>query len=158
MDEVRVIEIKKSVFADNDEDAGKLRKELKERGVYLLNLMSSPGAGKTTTLIGTLQRIKDKVRVAVMEAEIAAPDAPVLKHRLPDLEKMLWGGTLMLIVDHVINGELTWRFPFFTALGQAGGGNVMLREMLTVGVPMSLVLTTAWVVWALVRDRKTATQ
>ena len=70
MDEVKVIEIKKSVFADNDEDAGKLRKELKEKGVYLLNLMSSPGAGKTTTLIGTLQRIKDKVRVAVMEADI----------------------------------------------------------------------------------------
>jgi len=70
MDEVRVIEIKKSVFADNEEDAGKLRKELKERGVYLLNLMSAPGSGKTTTLIGTLQRIKDKLRVAVMEADI----------------------------------------------------------------------------------------
>ena len=70
MDEVRIIEIKKSVFADNDEDAGKLRKELKAKGVYLLNLMSSPGAGKATTLIGTLQRIKDKVRVAVMEADI----------------------------------------------------------------------------------------
>ena len=70
MDEVRVIEIKKSVFADNDEDAAKLRKELKEKGVYLLNLMSAPGSGKTTTLIGTLQRIKDKVRVAVMEADI----------------------------------------------------------------------------------------
>ncbi len=70
MDEVKVIEIKKSVFADNDEDASKLRKELKDKGVYLLNLMSSPGAGKTTTLIGTLQRIKDKVRVAVMEADI----------------------------------------------------------------------------------------
>ena len=70
MDDVKIIEIKKSVFADNDEDAGKLRKELKERGVYLLNLMSSPGAGKTTTLIGTLRRIKDKVRVAVMEADI----------------------------------------------------------------------------------------
>ena len=70
MDEVKVIEIKKSVFADNDEDAAKLREELKGKGVYLLNLMSSPGAGKTTTLIGTLQRIKDKVRVAVMEADI----------------------------------------------------------------------------------------
>ena len=69
-DEVRIIEIKKSVFADNDEDAGKLRKELKERGVYLLNLMSAPGSGKTTTLIGILQRIKDKLRVAVMEADI----------------------------------------------------------------------------------------
>ena len=57
MDDVKIIEIKKSVFADNDEDADKLRKELKGKGVYLLNLMSSPGAGKTTTLIGTLKRI-----------------------------------------------------------------------------------------------------
>ena len=70
MDDVKIIEIKKSVFADNDEDAAKLRKELKGKGVYLLNLMSSPGAGKTTTLIGTLKRIQDKVRVAVMEADI----------------------------------------------------------------------------------------
>ena len=70
MDDVKIIEIKKSVFADNDEDAAKLRKELKGKGVYLLNLMSSPGAGKTTTLIGTLKRIQDQVRVAVMEADI----------------------------------------------------------------------------------------
>ena len=70
MDDVKIIEIKKSVFADNDEDAAKLRKELKHKGVYLLNLMSSPGAGKTTTLVGTLKRIQDKVRVAVMEADI----------------------------------------------------------------------------------------
>lgn len=70
MDDVKIIEIKKSVFADNEEDAAKLRKELKGKGVYLLNLMSSPGAGKTTTLIGTLKRIQDKVRVAVMEADI----------------------------------------------------------------------------------------
>ena len=70
MDEVKVIEIKKSVFEDNDRDAAGLREELKRKGVYLLNLMSAPGSGKTTTLIGTLQRIKDKVRVAVMEADI----------------------------------------------------------------------------------------
>ena len=75
-------------------------------------------------------------------------------HRLPDLEKMLWGGTLMLIVDHIINGELTWAFPFFTALGQEGGGAVMLREILTVGVPMSLVLTGAWAIWVLVREAR----
>ena len=70
MDEVKVIEIKKSVFADNDEDAALLRKELKDRGVYLLNLMSSPGSGKTTTLIKTINLIKDRIRVAVMEADI----------------------------------------------------------------------------------------
>ena len=70
MDEIKIIEIKKSVFADNDRDADELRKELKEKGIYLLNLMSSPGSGKTTTLIGTINRIKDKLRVAVMEADI----------------------------------------------------------------------------------------
>ena len=70
MDEVKVIEIKKSVFAENDRDADELRKELKDRGVYLLNLMSSPGSGKTTTLIGTLNLLKDKLRIAVMEADI----------------------------------------------------------------------------------------
>jgi hydrogenase nickel incorporation protein HypB len=70
MDDVKVIEIKKSIFEDNDRDADALRGELKQKGVYLLNLMSSPGSGKTTTLIQTINRIKDKIRVAVMEADI----------------------------------------------------------------------------------------
>ena len=70
MDEVRIIEIKKSVFADNEKDADALRHELKDRGVFLLNLMSAPGSGKTTTLIQTINRLKDKIRVAVMEADI----------------------------------------------------------------------------------------
>ena len=70
MDEVKVIEIKKSIFEDNNKDADALRSELKRRGVFLLNLMSSPGSGKTTTLIQTINRIKDKVNVAVMEADI----------------------------------------------------------------------------------------
>ena len=70
MDAVRVIEVKRSVFEDNNQDAALLRRQLKGKGVYLLNLMSSPGSGKTTTLIQLLNRIKDKVRVAVMEADI----------------------------------------------------------------------------------------
>ena len=70
MDEVKVIEIKKSVFAENEKDADGLRSELKEKGVYLLNLMSSPGSGKTTTLIRTINLLKDKIRIAVMEADI----------------------------------------------------------------------------------------
>ena len=70
MDEIKVIEIKKNVFEDNDKDAEDLRKELKDKGVFLLNLMSAPGSGKTTTLIQMLNRIKNKLRVAVMEADI----------------------------------------------------------------------------------------
>lgn len=70
MDEVKIIEIKKSIFADNEQDADALRKELKAKGVYLLNLMSAPGSGKTTTLIMTLNLLKDKLHIAVMEADI----------------------------------------------------------------------------------------
>ena len=70
MDEVKIIEIRKSVFADNDADADALRKELKTTGIYLLNLMSSPGSGKTTTLIRTIRLLQDRLRIAVMEADI----------------------------------------------------------------------------------------
>lgn len=70
MDEVRIIEIKKSIFDDNDKDANRLREELKAKGVFLLNLMSSPGSGKTTTLISTINALKDKIKIAVMEADI----------------------------------------------------------------------------------------
>lgn len=69
-DKVKVIEIRKSVFADNDKDADELRKALKDKGLFLLNLMSSPGSGKTTTLIRTINLLKDKLRLAVMEADI----------------------------------------------------------------------------------------
>lgn len=60
MNPVRVIEVKQSVFADNDRRAAQLRQELKERGVFLLNLMSSPGSGKTTTLRRTAELLKDE--------------------------------------------------------------------------------------------------
>lgn len=70
MREVRVLEIKQSVFADNDRQAELLRQELKEKGVFLLNLMSSPGSGKTTTLLRTIEMLKDKFKIGVMEADI----------------------------------------------------------------------------------------
>lgn len=70
MDQVRIIEVKRSVFADNDRRAAQLRRELKERGIFLLNLMSSPGAGKTTTLRRTAELLKDELRIGVMEADI----------------------------------------------------------------------------------------
>ena len=85
---------------------------------------------------------------------IASPDSSALMRNVPALEKMLWGGSVMLIVDHIINGELTWRFPFFIALEKVGGGEVMLKEMLPVGVPMSVIVTACWAVYSLVRERR----
>lgn len=70
MDNIKIIEIKKSVFADNDIEANKLRDELQKKGVFLLNLMSSPGSGKTTTLIKTINALKNDINIAVMEADI----------------------------------------------------------------------------------------
>lgn len=67
---VRVLEIKQSVFANNDIQADKLRSELKEKGIYLLNLMSSPGSGKTTTLTRIIEVLRDEMRIGVMEADI----------------------------------------------------------------------------------------
>ena len=70
MEEVKIIEIKKSIFEDNDKDADLLRNELKEKGCFLLNLMSSPGAGKTTTLTRVINSLKDKLKIGIMEADI----------------------------------------------------------------------------------------
>ena len=70
MSELKVIEIKQSVFADNNREADRVRAELKKEHTFLLNLMSSPGSGKTTTLKATIARLKGKLRIGVMEADI----------------------------------------------------------------------------------------
>ena len=70
MDKYRVLEIKESVFESNDREAEKLRGELKQEKTFLLNLMSSPGSGKTTTLMATIEALKDDMRIGVMEADI----------------------------------------------------------------------------------------
>ena len=70
MDRYKVIQVKQSVFADNNADADRLREELKGQGTFLLNLMSSPGSGKTTTLKRTIAGLKDELHIGVMEADI----------------------------------------------------------------------------------------
>ena len=70
MEGYRILEIKKSVFENNDREADKLRAQLKKDGTFLLNLMSSPGSGKTTTLRQTIAALKDELRIGVMEADI----------------------------------------------------------------------------------------
>ena len=70
MEGYRVLEIKKSVFENNDREADRLRAQLKKDRTFLLNLMSSPGSGKTTTLKATIAALKDEFRIGVMEADI----------------------------------------------------------------------------------------
>lgn len=70
MEQYKIIEVKENVFADNDREAARLREDLKRDRTFLLNLMSSPGSGKTTTLRGTIERLRDDLRIGVMEADI----------------------------------------------------------------------------------------
>lgn len=70
METFRVLEVKQSIFEDNDRDAEKLREQLREQGTFLINLMSSPGAGKTSTLMRTIDALGDKMKIGIMEADI----------------------------------------------------------------------------------------
>ncbi|MDO4734689.1 MAG: hydrogenase nickel incorporation protein HypB [Lachnospiraceae bacterium] len=70
MDNIRIIEIKESIFADNDKEAERIRERLKKERTFLLNVMSSPGSGKTCTLLRTIDALKEDLRIGVMEADI----------------------------------------------------------------------------------------
>ena len=70
MKDFKIIELKRSVFENNDKEAARIREYLKKDKTFLLNLMSSPGSGKTTTLLRTLEELKDKYKIAVMEADV----------------------------------------------------------------------------------------
>ncbi len=79
MDDYKIIEVKQSIFEDNNQDAQRLREQLKREKTFLLNLMSSPGSGKTTTLLALAERLKGKVKMGVMEADIdSAVDAETM--------------------------------------------------------------------------------
>lgn len=81
MDKLKIIEVKQSIFADNDADANRLRSQLKEEKTFLLNLMSSPGSGKTTTLLALAKILQKELRLGVMEADI---DSSVDAEKLSD--------------------------------------------------------------------------
>ena len=79
MEEIKIIQVKQSVFADNDRDAERLRQQLKQDKTFLLNLMSSPGSGKTTLLLALAKALQGRLRMAVMEADIdSAVDAETM--------------------------------------------------------------------------------
>ncbi|WP_191014252.1 hydrogenase nickel incorporation protein HypB [Treponema zioleckii] len=70
MSDIRVIEVKENILADNDKEAQVLRDKLKSKKTFLMNLMSSPGSGKTTTLLRTVESLKDRIKIGIMEADI----------------------------------------------------------------------------------------
>ena len=105
MDTYRIIEVQESVFADNDADAEKLRQELKERGTYLINLMSSPGSGKTTTLTRLIEALREEVRIGIMEADIDSDvDADTISRTGVKVIQLHTGGMCHLDADMTRQG------------------------------------------------------
>ena len=105
MEPFKVIEVKESIFADNDADAAKLRGQLKAQGTFLLNLMSSPGSGKTTTLKRTIEGIKDELKMGVMEADIDSDvDAAAIQEAGVRVIQLHTGGMCHLDADMTRQG------------------------------------------------------
>ncbi|MBS5934506.1 MAG: hydrogenase nickel incorporation protein HypB [Clostridiales bacterium] len=105
MDKFKVIEIKQSVFEDNDADANRLREELRQEKTFLLNLMSSPGSGKTTTLTKTINELKDDFRIGVMEADIDSDvDAQTISSTGAKVIQLHTGGMCHLDADMTRQG------------------------------------------------------
>lgn len=103
--EFRVLEIKESIFEDNNKDAQRLREQLKSENTFLLNLMSSPGAGKTTTLVKTIHLLKDKLGIAVMEADIDSDvDAKTISETGVKVIQLHTGGMCHLDADMTRQG------------------------------------------------------
>lgn len=104
MDLYRVIEVKQSVFADNDAEAARLRETLNAEGVFLINLMSSPGSGKTTTLTRLIPLLQKTLRVGVMEADIDSDvDADTISRTGARVIQLHTGG--MCHLDAAMTGE-----------------------------------------------------
>src|SRR5574344_1596476 len=105
MDKFRVIEVKQNVFAGNNRRADDLRKELKEGKTFLLNLMSSPGSGKTTTLKRVIAALKDEMKIAVMEADIDSDvDAKTIAETGAKVIQLHTGGMCHLDADMTRQG------------------------------------------------------
>ena len=105
MDTVKILEVKQSIFASNDEQAEALRKELKKKKVFLLNLMSAPGSGKTTTLRRTIAALKDELRIGIMEADIDSDvDARTIEGSGAKVIQLHTGGMCHLDADMTRQG------------------------------------------------------
>ena len=105
MNPYRVIEVKQSIFADNNKDADALRQQLKSEKTCLINLMSSPGSGKTTTLTRLIERLKDDLAIGIMEADIDSDvDAGTISRTGVKVIQLHTGGMCHLDADMTRQG------------------------------------------------------
>ena len=143
MDPIKVIEVKESIFADNNADANRLRAQLKEQKTFLLNLMSSPGSGKTSTLRRTIAALKDEMKIGVMEADIDSDvDAAAILETGARAIQIHTGGMCHLDADMTRQGLTEFGTEDLDLVVLENGGNlVCLAEFDTGAVKNAVILS-----------------
>ena len=141
MDEIRIIEVKQSVFEDNGKDADRLRERLKSEKTFLLNLMSSPGSGKTTLLLALAKRLCGKVKVGIMEADIdSAVDAETMQSAGVETIQIHTGGMCHLDADMTRQGLDTLGSEKFDLVVLENVGNLVCPAEFDTGAVKNMTI------------------
>ena len=141
MDTYRVIEVKQSIFADNNQDADRLRQQMKEEKTFLINLMSSPGSGKTTTLTKLIAALKDDLRIGVMEADIDSDvDADTISRTGVKVIQLHTGGMCHLDVDMTRQGVRQLKTENLDLVILENVGNLVCPAEFDTGAAMNMMI------------------
>lgn len=141
MDTYRVIEVKQSIFADNNQDADRLRQQMKEEKTFLINLMSSPGSGKTTTLTKLIAALKDDLRIGVMEADIDSDvDADTISRTGVKVIQLHTGGMCHLDADMTRQGVRQLETENLDLVILENVGNLVCPAEFDTGAAMNIMI------------------
>ena len=141
MDTYRVIEVKQSIFADNNQDADRLRQQMKEDKTFLINLMSSPGSGKTTTLTKLIAALKDDLRIGVMEADIDSDvDADTISRTGVKVIQLHTGGMCHLDADMTRQGVRQLETENLDLVILENVGNLVCPAEFDTGAAMNMMI------------------
>ena len=141
MDTYRVIEVKRSIFADNNQDADRLRQQMKEEKTFLINLMSSPGSGKTTTLTKLIAALKDDLRIGVMEADIDSDvDADTISRTGVKVIQLHTGGMCHLDADMTRQGVRQLETENLDLVILENVGNLVCPAEFDTGAAMNMMI------------------
>ena len=141
MDTYRVIEVKQSIFADNNQDADRLRQQMKEEKTFLINLMSSPGSGKTTTLTKLIAALKDDLRIGVMEADIDSDvDADTISRTGVKVIQLHTGGMCHLDADMTRQGVKQLETENLDLVILENVGNLVCPAEFDTGAAMNMMI------------------
>ena len=141
MDTYRVIKVKQSIFADNNQDADRLRQQMKEEKTFLINLMSSPGSGKTTTLTKLIAALKDDLRIGVMEADIDSDvDADTISRTGVKVIQLHTGGMCHLDADMTRQGVRQLETENLDLVILENVGNLVCPAEFDTGAAMNIMI------------------